>query len=249
MRFTRFFTLYAAFAAALLYPSTAVAQNGDPCAGGATTVHTDVTTPLDQATLGRTFNLQGKVTVTQPGGQPEGLQGALVIVIDDAVYIDPSGRAAGGGIDYLPSTNNDGTFNISIDLNGENVVSRPLGGSTAIADGRHEFQIGGYFDGCIRPEDALLSLTVASGAAPAPKVENKVIQKPLAKVSPRSVASPTPSPLPSPSAAVTPQATGETKGASGFNPWLAALIGLLGGGALVAGAEYSAHRYHRRHPK
>jgi hypothetical protein len=210
-------------------------EDPGPCSNVATTV----SLPTNNSTVGRVFTVQGKIKQTIQGGA-EYQNGPIVIFIDDGFYILPERR---GNPDkqgeIFPLTRADGSFTVSIDLNGNSVIEQSDGSEKSVSDGKHVLRVSGYGDGCQAAPPAEVTLNVQSAAPAAARVVTQTTQKPLPALTP------TPSPSIAPvMASSSPEA--KTGGAS-LNPAVALGLGALLGAAILALAEVSALEYRRKH--
>ena len=99
----------------------------------------------------------------------------------------------------------------------------------SVRDGVHRFRVGQVGD--CAPVSPEFTLTVGQASS---------------VTTPEATSPVSPSPSPS---VVPVMATPEPKSSNKFPDWAYLALGALGGAALVGGAEYSVHRYHRKHPK
>lgn len=209
-----------------------------------------VSSPSSGVTVGRQFTLAGKVTVGQ-GDEPVR---PVYLEIDDKLYVHPDNRNADPYQQYFtPLTDNLGNYSFTIDLTGDRVTEEYVNGQYVrypLSDGQHKFSVYTFAEGpygeayahCPGPEGPKeLLLTVKSDApSVVSQQQSRLVQRP--KPSPLASESPSPS--------VAPVKSDEVKvdDDQDMKSWLWALLAFVIGGLTTGLAEYSAVRYHRKHP-
>ena len=224
-----------AVAIVLAIPSVAVAQE-DVNQRDDSVDRTTIQQPQNGATVGRTFTLSGSMTPNC--GVGVNIDNVLIYIPPDVREVTREQRT---GSEIPPAGRSDanGNYSVRIDLNGDavgfvigtNVEQDPP--STylrGVRPGTHRFLV----------QPAFCESTDEQGASVGVRVEDPPVAE--------ATATPTPSPSPTPLIIIEEPAVAPSFWET-LPAWAWALIGAVIGAILLGLAEWTAHAYHKRHPK